>query len=616
MNRAGYSRSTPIRSRRRPQSCLGGEPRQRDQQDQNEVRMMIRYRIPNAMLSVLSVISLFMLPIPSQAFAASGHHHPPRKDPIPITVIAGFLGSGKTSLLMNMLQNDQNLRIAVVVNDVASVNIDSKLVIERGSTKTSFAAAGIVELQNGCACCSKSQELLASVAELVTLSDLRDDGGFDHIVIELSGVADPVGVRAKFQEAALYDMPLMERVQLDTLVTLIDCTTFQEHLRSAKTANEEESPELFYRVGESAPEEIDDESIPSELLDIFGMGSSPQEDSSGVAELVVSQTETADVLILNKIDLVSDATVGEINAIVSAFNPRSRVLKTTFGKVPLRDVLGVAKGQGVAIAGIVDDHKDAVHAVTCDDPSCTDPGHAHAAHSHQEESNYNDDTGHSHAHENGCDDPDCADASHSHSHSHSEPVSKDFGIGSFVYRARRPFHPARLAAFLRNLPVQRGISLERSTDDVSISPMGTAKQALQRVLRSKGFAWCADSHVSALYWSHAGTSFELSCLGSWWATLPREQWPSEAVKTILQDFDCEEHNEEAVPCSSVGDRRQEIVFIGPTLDDSRNQRDICRTLDQCLLTDEEWSIYTKNRSDDSKLQKYFASTLAAKIVTY
>jgi G3E family GTPase len=137
--------------------------------------------------------------------------------PIPITVISGFLGSGKTTLLQNLLENNEGLRIAVIVNDVASVNIDSKLVAGQNS------AAGMVELQNGCACCSLSEELLTSVSELVTLSDMRDDDeGFQHIVIELSGVADPKAVRAKFQEAVLYDMPMMERVRLDTMVTLID----------------------------------------------------------------------------------------------------------------------------------------------------------------------------------------------------------------------------------------------------------------------------------------------------------------------------------------------------------------------------------------------------------
>jgi G3E family GTPase len=121
--------------------------------------------------------------------------------PIPITVLAGFLGSGKTTLLQNLLENNEGLRIAVVVNDVASVNIDSKLVANQN------LASGMVELQNGCACCSRSEELLASVQELVTLSDTRGEGeSFHHIVVEMSGVGDPRSVRAKFQEAVLYDM--------------------------------------------------------------------------------------------------------------------------------------------------------------------------------------------------------------------------------------------------------------------------------------------------------------------------------------------------------------------------------------------------------------------------
>ena len=566
------------------------------------------------MLMLVALIGIFIIPTPSLALAASSHRH--SKNPIPITVLAGFLGSGKTTLLQNILHNDQNLRIAVIVNDVASVNIDSKLISERGGT--AFAAAGIIQLQNGCACCSKSEELLASVADLVTLSDLRDDGGFDHIVIELSGVADPVAVRAKFQEAALYSMPLLERVRLDTLVTLIDSSTFRDHLQSDKTANEEEAPELFYREGESSPEEVDDQGIPTGLMDALGMGSGPMQESSGVAELIVSQTETADVLVLNKIDLVDDMTVDKTRAIVAALNPRSQVLQATFGMVSLRDVLGVARGQGVALAGIVDDHKDAVHAVTCDDPKCTEPSHSHAAHNHEDECDDPDstDTSHEHAHEHSCGDADCAGESHSHTHSHAHAVSNHDGIGSFVYQARRPFHPDRLLSFLRNLPLRRGISTEGGDDAAAISVADTAKLALRRVLRSKGFTWCADSDVSAMYWSHAGTSFDLSCLGSWWATLPRYQWPSGAVETILQDFDCEEHNEEESLCSSVGDRRQEIVFIGPTLDDPRNQVDISRTLDQCLLTDDEWSTYVASRHDEHKLQKYFPSTLTPKMVSY
>ena len=146
------------------------------------------------LVNIIKCCSGLSLASPSGAVGSS-----PR--PIPVTVLSGFLGSGKTTLLQNLLENNDGLRIAVVVNDVAAVNIDSKLVSNQN------LAAGMVELQNGCACCSRSEELLASVQQLVTLSDSRAEGeAFEHIVVEMSGVADPRSVRSKFQEATMYDM--------------------------------------------------------------------------------------------------------------------------------------------------------------------------------------------------------------------------------------------------------------------------------------------------------------------------------------------------------------------------------------------------------------------------
>lgn len=150
---------------------------------------------------------------------------------IPITMISGFLGSGKTTLLQNLLHNNQGLKVAIIVNDVASVNIDSKLITGNATSSTE----DIIELSNGCACCSLSDELLASVSELITISDLRaDDEKFDHIIVELSGVSDPKLARGKFQEAIMYGMPLMERTQLDTMITVVDCGTYMNHLKSTK----------------------------------------------------------------------------------------------------------------------------------------------------------------------------------------------------------------------------------------------------------------------------------------------------------------------------------------------------------------------------------------------
>ena len=589
----------------------------------------------------------------SVAFSASNSNKP-----IPITVLSGFLGSGKTTLLQNLLQNKQGLKIAVVVNDVASVNIDSKLVARGdGSSGSTSLSDGMVELQNGCACCSLSDELLASVSELVTLSDLRqDDEQFQHIVVELSGVADPKSVRAKFQEAAMAQMPLMERVELDTLVTLVDASMFESHFESTKPASRKEMPELYYRDGEAPPALEQEEwmkDLPPKLLEVVMAGfSAEDENPNGVADLLVSQTETADLVVLNKRDLVSSEQLQRLRGIIQALNPRAKIITTEYGQIPLTQVLAMAQGQGVAVAGAVDDHRDYVSAASlateCSDPDCTDESHVH---NHEHANACTDDThDHSHSHDHGacndpdctddshdhshsddhaaCNDSDCTDESHSHSHSHDQAgeckdpdctdethshshshESSHGGIGTFVYRARRPFHPGRLVALLHQLPVVRGIPEIKETLEVAED----TSMALKLCLRSKGFLWCADSHKSAMYWSHAGASFELSCLGQWWATLPRNQWPEGVDDYVLKDFDDIEHDD-STNNVGVGDRRQEIVFIGPNY--GKYQTTIRECLNQCLLTDSEYKEYQSMQSEESKLQARFANAIESKLVSY
>ncbi|KAL7526194.1 hypothetical protein ACHAXR_001370, partial [Thalassiosira sp. AJA248-18] len=385
-----------------------------------------------------------------------------------------------------MLTNNEGLKIAVIVNDVASVNIDSKLVRGRTATTESdgdsdnsqqsnddptMAAlpAGIVELQNGCACCSISGELLSSVSELMTLSDMRqEDERFDHIVIEMSGVAEPRSVRNIFQEAMMYDMPLMERVSLDTLVTVVDCSTYVDYLRSSRLANVLESPELFYRnedeqkkTGEESGDWM--EGMPPNLVDAL-MGGDEGGYEGGVCDLLVEQTEVADVVLLNKIDILQ-GELEDTTQIVKSLNPRAKLIATSFGKVKkLNEIIAVSKGEGVAMDGVVDDHKEyvtAAEAQNCSDPDCTDPLHTHDhSHSHSDHHSHsnNDHTSDEDSGVSaGCADPDCTDKSHSHSHSHSSDTATHAGIGSFVYRARRPFHPLRLLPILQKLPVVRGV---------------------------------------------------------------------------------------------------------------------------------------------------------------
>ncbi len=427
-----------------------------------------------------------------------------------------------------MLTNNEGLKIAVIVNDVASVNIDSRLV--RGRTAMlgdlgddeaylTSQPAGIVELQNGCACCSISGELLTSVSELVTLSDMRsDDEKFDHIVIEMSGVAEPRGVRNIFQEAMMYNMPLMDQVSLDTLVTVIDCSTYLDYLRSSRLANVAEAPELYFN------NEMDAVQQDGSWIDTLTSFGKKGYEGGGVCDLLVEQTEVADVIVLNKIDILC-GDFEDTTQVISALNPKAKIITTSFGKVnKLDEIISVSKGVGVAMGGVVDDHKDwvsAAEAKACTDYECTNPLHAHD---------------HSHSHHNALDDlsddgqAQSADTSHSHLHSHSHASNNDAtipsGIGTYIYRARRPFHPLRLLSILQMLPVSRGIPEDRNFGTIVDN---SAKETFGQVLRSKGFAWTADSNVKALYWSHAGCSFEMQCLGRWWATLPKRQVSSFAV---------------------------------------------------------------------------------------
>jgi G3E family GTPase len=161
---------------------------------------------------------------------------------------------------------------------------------------------------------------------------------------------------------------------------------------------------------------------------------------------------------------------------------------------------------------------------------------------------------------------------------------------------------------IRGLPSDGGIRESDFTEE--------QKLAMSCIIRSKGFCWLADSHIAANYWSHAGSSFEIQCLGRWWATLSQDKWPQEARDDILLDFDNPSHDE-SNGFASVGDRRQEIVLIGKGLNDDRQRTAIQKILESCLVSDEEYSIYkTKALKEEDALKNTFANSIPVKVMTF
>ena len=401
-------------------------------------------------------------------------------DNIPVLLLTGYLGSGKTTLLNRILSNRKGIRFAVIVNDIGEVNIDATL-IQKGGV-VAQQDDNLIALQNGCICCSLKMDLIQQ------LRDLCAANAFDYIVIEASGICEPAPIAQTIASyASMVPASSAPVPQLDAVVSVVDAL----------------------RLRDEFVEKLSDTS-----------------DQSDLSQLVINQIEFCNLILLNKVSMVSEDEREHIRAIIRAIQPKANIIDCDYCDVPFAEILDT---------NLFDFEQVATSATWIQKvEGNVEEEHGHKHHEHGEHCHC-----HHHDHDHECDDPDCC--CHHHHHNHGD----EYGISTFVYYRREP------------------MSLNRFDEFV-------ARHWDKGIIRCKGMCYFEEEYDMCYLFEQAGKQFDLKQAGAFYATMPEEELMQMMAQDPMLQRDWDER---------YGDRMQKLVFIGQNM----NRDAITKALDDCLV---------------------------------
>lgn len=412
---------------------------------------------------------------------------------IPVLLLTGYLGSGKTTLLNRILNNEKGIKFAVIVNDIGEVNIDADLIQQGGIVGQKDDS--LVALQNGCICCTLKMDLVEQISDITKMQR------FDYIVIEASGICEPAPIAQ-----TICSIPSMGEQycqgaipRLDCIVTIVDALRMKDEFACGKS--------------------------------LLG-GKIEEED---IENLVIQQIEFCNIVLLNKASEVTPEELRYVREVVQSLQPKAAIIECDYGNVDFDRILGTGMFDFDAVATsaawineIEQHHGDEEH----------DEHAEHHHHHHHEEEHDEEHEEHCHHHHGG----ECTCGHHHHHHGEGE--AEEYGIGTFVYYARKPF-------------------------DITLFDDFIARRWPKNIIRAKGLCWFEDQPQLCYIFEQAGRQVKLQNAGQWYATMPEEELRLFRMENpgVNRDWD-----------DVYGDRMQKLVFIGQKLD----KEAITKELDACL----------------------------------